>query len=378
MRRAGLLSRFATIGEAIRSAWERFGYGEDAFPSVASRHLESLHLPTGVLQSLALDAYAGLLPVQATFGSDFGQPPVTVFWHPRFFIDILVWNAGTTSIHDHAFSGAFAVLQGSSLHTQYEFRVSENLGPHFKLGNLELGTVELLQVGDSRQIHAGSSFIHAVFHLDLPTISIVVRTAGSSLATGQWSYHPPFIARQVAFADPEATRLRELLVVLADEDTALYRRLSEKAVASKPWHIAIGVLEDAVRRGDDVDAERLLQVCGNRYPGIGERFSEVLSEMTRVKYVARLRESVRDPDLRYFLGLVANVRTREWIMDLIRARYPGDDPFAVLETTLGQLTEMRIIRAEESVLAAVCRGENSSSTETCAILSVLRADPRKV
>ena len=130
-------------------------------PSVASQHLESFRIPSDVLQNLALEAFAGQLPIQATFGSDFGQPPVTVFWHPRFFIDVLVWNSGTTSIHDHAFSGAFALLQGTSLHTQYEFRESENLGPHFKLGALQLGAVELLQLGSSRQIHAGSSFVSA-------------------------------------------------------------------------------------------------------------------------------------------------------------------------------------------------------------------------
>ncbi len=44
-----------------------------------------------------------------------------------YFIQALTWMEGTTAIHDHAFCGAFMVLEGASLHVTYGFRTAERL-----------------------------------------------------------------------------------------------------------------------------------------------------------------------------------------------------------------------------------------------------------
>ncbi|MFN2514442.1 MAG: hypothetical protein ABR568_23900, partial [Pyrinomonadaceae bacterium] len=57
---------------------------------------------------------AASLPHQYDVEGRFGNPPITLFAGPRFHIDVYYWLDGTTSIHQHSFTGAFQVLLGSS------------------------------------------------------------------------------------------------------------------------------------------------------------------------------------------------------------------------------------------------------------------------
>src|SRR5687767_4243497 len=61
----------------------------------------------------------------------FSDLPVTVARGTGFYVEILVWAVGTAAIHQHAFSGAFTVLAGSSIHSHYRLetldRISEGM-----------------------------------------------------------------------------------------------------------------------------------------------------------------------------------------------------------------------------------------------------------
>jgi hypothetical protein len=65
---------------------------------------------------------ADSIPTQQDVSATFGDPPLTLFSGPRFHIDVYYWLDGTTSVHQHSFCGAFQVLIGSSIHSQYSFQ----------------------------------------------------------------------------------------------------------------------------------------------------------------------------------------------------------------------------------------------------------------
>lgn len=134
------------------------------------------------------------LPSQGDIDSDFGEPALTVVSYPRFRLDILCWRNGTTAIHQHQFAGAFMVLHGSSVQTTYAFESRKNISESFQLGLLTHGESRTLMPGDVQRIDVGASFIHSVFHLDAPTITLVARTQNNVANGPQFRYEKPNVA----------------------------------------------------------------------------------------------------------------------------------------------------------------------------------------
>ena len=136
----------------------------------------------------------------------FGNPPITTYVGPRFFIDVYYWLDGTTTIHQHSFSGAFEVLLGGSVHSRYRFAKEREINPHFLVGQIEFNDVSLLSQGDIREIDSGSQFIHSLFHLDRPSVTITVRTYKAPGAPVQYSYLKPFLAVNPFSTDASLTK----------------------------------------------------------------------------------------------------------------------------------------------------------------------------
>src|SRR5260370_7932333 len=78
-------------------------------------------------------------------------------------------------------------------------------------GRVSLKKAELLQKGDSRPIIGGKQMIHSTFHLDRPSLTVVVRTLGEINKLPQYSYLPPTIAYAQHHDVPSVRRLTQLL-----------------------------------------------------------------------------------------------------------------------------------------------------------------------
>src|SRR5215211_7153732 len=139
------------------------------------------------------------LPEQPDIQGAFGQPPITLFNGHRFYIDVYYWLDGTTAIHQHAFCGAFQVLQGSSILSQYDFFEKRRINPHFLTGDIRLRSVELLRGGDVRQILPSREYIHSLFHLERPSVTLIIRTRHSPSGAPQYSYLKPYFATDPYF-----------------------------------------------------------------------------------------------------------------------------------------------------------------------------------
>jgi len=78
---------------------------------------------------------------QKNLDATFGQPPITLFHHDRFYIEALFWLSSTTSIHQHAFAGAFSVLAGSSVQARYRFEPRTGVERRLRFGHVSLRVV---------------------------------------------------------------------------------------------------------------------------------------------------------------------------------------------------------------------------------------------
>lgn len=191
------LSRIAAVRDRIEGEFRGRHYEHACFPAIAERHLrdsaphEGYRLDFDELTRWMIEpGHVG--PSDA--GRRFSDLPVTVARGTGFSVDLLVWAAGTPAIHQHSFSGAFTVLQGSSIHAQFELETRGRIGDGMRLVTCRLTGAELLMPGDVRAIGPASGLTHSTFHLDEPTVSLVVRTDHEPWTAPQFMVLPPHYA----------------------------------------------------------------------------------------------------------------------------------------------------------------------------------------
>ena len=141
---------FSELGALVESRWCDKNYDENLFPDIAARGLREADLtarvdPWDIIRWVHTTTE---LPRQIDRQGKFGNPPITLFAGPRFYIDVYYWLDSTTSIHQHAFSGAFQVLLGGSVHSNYAFKKRREINPHLLIGDISLKDISLLGKGD--------------------------------------------------------------------------------------------------------------------------------------------------------------------------------------------------------------------------------------
>jgi hypothetical protein len=318
---------FDDLGPAIERAWQRLNYDERAFPALAAKALRAarLHERTDHAEVIRWTLSTPELPQQDDLEATFGEPPITLYHGRRFFIQVLLWLDGSTSIHRHAFCGAFAVLAGSSLHSRYAFEVRRRISSRFLLGDLRLRGAELLERGDVVEITA--DLIHGLFHFETPSATVIVRTYLDDEAAPQYSYRPPCLAIDSFYQEPSMVRRLQALRFARTTGPAAYPALAAGLIERTDLHTGWLVLNEAVRGpSDPADLDLLMAAARNRHGAVMESLSEALLEDLRDRKIQRLRDDQTDPELRFFLALLQNLPQRDAILKLIRRRYPKGDP----------------------------------------------------
>ena len=250
----------ATLGLAVSRAWTLAGRRDGALPEVAARVLADVEVPAGVTASSILEwvATTSDLPPQSRRSDPFGQPPLVLHHEDDFFIQALVWMEGTTAIHDHAFCGAFMVLEGVSLQVTYTFEPAERMAEdQLVVGDLGADRPEVLRPFDVRPIEPGEAFLHALFHLERPTVTIVVRNGACPLPYPQYEYLRPGLGWNSLWADRTWSKRLQSLRALELLDPAGARRTVGELVrgGASLWEAFLLVenleLDAQVERGDD-------------------------------------------------------------------------------------------------------------------------------
>ncbi|MEA2562598.1 MAG: hypothetical protein QOH06_4102 [Acidobacteriota bacterium] len=347
-----MIPYFQSLGERIERVWVEHSYSDEIFARLAQDALEKDPPSERVTVSEIVDwVFSPLQPFrQPGYNQLFGEPPVMVFQGQRFYIEALFWFSGTTSIHEHGFSGAFAVLAGSSVHSHWRFIPQRTINSRMLCGRLERVTTEILRPGGIRPIHAGDQLIHQLFHLELPSVTIVVRTYEDRPNLPQYNYLPPGLA--VDPLDQDQQRIRRLILLrnmargYLDGVGGLSeyaRRMAESSDLANLYPM----FSSLTRR--EVDKEllgELYAIARERHGDVIDLFRQVCEEERRTRLVVSRRAKTTDPEARFLLALLMLMPDRDSIFETIRLQFPGVEPLAAIETWLERMSGKQVIGFE--------------------------------
>ncbi|RMG06183.1 MAG: hypothetical protein D6735_04315 [Acidobacteria bacterium] len=351
-----IIKEFVELGQRIEKIWRDKNYSEAVFPDICSDALEEARLPEKIsaFEVLRWALRSDTLPEQRDLSAKFGDPPITLYNSQRFHIDVYFWLEGTTTIHQHAFCGAFQVFHGSSIHSIYDFEIEESINCHTELGRIDFLNCELLKVNDIRKILPGRDFIHALFHLDQPSATIVIRTTRSPLHLPQFDYHKPFLAINPFFDEPNTIKKLQTISALMRINAPETESLICETLSNSDFQTAYLILSTVKKH---LSSNRLNQIFGhtqekfNSFMGIVQRrygsFSDVLPRVfeqeEKIHAITRLRSYVHDNELRFFLALLMNIEGKNRIFQMVSARFPNSDPVEKILDWIESLANTKVL-----------------------------------
>jgi hypothetical protein len=353
---------FQEFGALIESRWRDENYSEQVFPELAAQALTESNLPAQVdaWEIIRWVQGAGSLPDQKDAEGRFGDPPITLYAGPRFYVDVYFWLDGTTSIHQHAFSGAFQVLLGSSIHSRYSFAEKQIINEHFCVGEITLEEVQLLQLRDVRLIKPGRNFIHSLFHLDRPSATITVRTEHTPSSALQWDYRKPYFATNPFYRNQVMSKKLQSVGLLLGMKHKDGDAMIGDLICSSDFQTAYLALEAFFHsvRNNQMDSLFGLSTGDDRFNALLERargahgelvdlIPAVLEEQVRQQNIVQRRSTITSEEHRFFLALLLNVPDREKILELVKQRYPETDPVEKVLDCVEELAQTRVLGSKE-------------------------------
>ena len=333
-------SFFTDLGQTVYDRWKQENFDLSVFPGIAEEALRenppSDHVDLGsLIQDFLLNDEQ---PFQTSSG--FGQPELIVYDNPKFYIQILFWLDGTTDIHQHEFSGAFHVMEGSSIHSHFEFGNVRPVTAHFRLGDLKLKDATLLETGSTVQIISGRSCIHSLFHLEIPSVTVVIRTHSDPGTGPQFTYLPPHVAVDPVHHDALTMRRKQLLDVLEQTGDADYADLVAEMVSELDFERGLFILQNCMTHLRNLGSwEDAWEVFSAKHGDLAEPVAPTLREIIRRDGIAAMRSTVEDVEHRFFLALLLNLERREDILDMVSVKSDAD-PLETILRWAEELTHM--------------------------------------
>src|SRR5258706_7300148 len=354
---------FQQLGAEIDALWLEKNYNEEFLPAIAKDALESARLPEklSAWDVVEWSLKQKELPRQRDVPGRFADPPITIYSGLRFHIDVYFWFEGTTAIHQHGFCGAFQVLMGSSIHSWYEFDCHEVINTFCEIGEMSLKVCELLEVGDVQEIWAGRQYIHALFHLDQPSATIVVRTDRSPLHLPQFSYQKPSLAIDPFLEQDTNTKQLQIMSALFRAKRPEADRLAAELLEASDLHTSYMILirlrgllgSNQLEQLFKLDSPKsrfdtFLEIVRKRHGKAGQAFKDAFERFDMIDQILSRRNFVTDPEHRFFMALLMNVDGRERILSLIKQRFKDADPVEKILDWVFDLAQTRVVSVENS------------------------------
>ena len=331
---------FQELGALVLERWKKENFSLAKFPAIATAALDArspakhVDLPAFIREFLLNDEQ----PFQTHSG--FGQPELVAYNHERFYIQLLFWLDGTTDIHQHEFSGAFHVMAGSSIHAHFTFEKEQAVTAHFRMGNVVMKDIELLETGRTVPIVSGRSCIHSLFHLDTPSVTVVVRTQNDPGTSPQFNFLPPHIAFDPVFSDPLTMRRKQLLDVLELSEAADYPEIAGKMIHELDFERGFFILQHARGYLSNLgEWESVIAVFEKKHGKLAKGVAETLEEGVRRDTIKDLRSAIVEPEHRFFLALLLNVSSRKDLFALVKKRFPKQAPAETILRWAGELSQ---------------------------------------
>jgi hypothetical protein len=198
------LSLLYQVRDMVERAWQKAQFNHDVFADIAEAALIEADFPRSF--RLDWDELTRWILQRGNVHAQNGRPTFSdlpfaiAHGNGGFYVELLTWTNSTSSIHQHSFSGAFTVGHGSSIHSTFNIETLERVTENLQLVRGSLVNSERLEPGLVRRIEPAHKLSHSVFHLDEPTISIVVRTNNEPWHMPQLSLLPPSYTYSPAWA----------------------------------------------------------------------------------------------------------------------------------------------------------------------------------
>jgi hypothetical protein len=332
---------FRSIGEDLNERWHRTGRCLESFPALASavlkEHDPSRHVePNDIIGRLLEEAE---LPRQAIVDIEF---PFTLYRGEGFNINAYFWVDGTLDIHDHAFWGAFQVIAGSSIHVLHTYTEHSRISPDLHRGQLSRQSIEELKQGTVREIVPGRDFIHALFHLERPSVTVVVATDDDPRCGAIYSYLTPGLAVNFLAKNPKLElRSRTLALVAAACPSDYPSRVAQLVTTGDPEEAFHGLLH-AFQTLDGDGFSKVLQAAGGAHPSCAELWESAFEENRRQANIVERRKFVHDPTHRFFLAVILNAPDRATILRMMGERFPELDPLESIMRSVRELAGIAV------------------------------------
>jgi hypothetical protein len=336
---------FQSLGDTIAA---ELGEGREAvyanLERVAARQLAAFNPSAHITQSDLVDYVLGAdtLCKQADLDGSFAEPPVSLYHGGDFDISALTWLDGTTTIHQHAFCGAFHVLSGSSIHSRYRFDALQR--PEHRqrafTGRLQLLDLEVLHAGDTRIIARGSDLIHSLFHMIRPSVTIVIRTiTDDPTEEVQYDYRWPGLAFNPFQRHASTTRKLQYLRMLRVLDVDDAREHLQRVLADADLLLAyLLISEQTLISGAPEQARELAAMC----LALPSDERQLLAQATHNDLLSRTvidcRRKLHDPGHRFLLALLLNVFDRQELLRLVQREFRVADPVDQVMTWIAEMT----------------------------------------
>ena len=188
------------VARSIEREWLAHDNDCDQFPGIVYRLTEKLDLSEfgdlSNLPALLQNPYTASLQRPSTFSDLY----LKLYDNGRFWIEVLNWWGSDINVHDHNFSGVQFQLKGNSLNVGYHFDAKERM-TNLNFGELSVVDAEIWKKVTARLSEPGTIAPHNVSHLDVPTVSLLIRTHPVLAYGHQWNYLAPGVTGNYGVAD---------------------------------------------------------------------------------------------------------------------------------------------------------------------------------
>jgi hypothetical protein len=352
---------FEELASDLDTAWTQCARDELAFPELARSALQrfasrSTAAPEDVSRWLVT---TDRLPPQFDPRSTFGNFALTIAARDGFHIDLLVWTDSTTAIHQHRFSGAFHVLHGSSLHTLWSFQETRRWSDRLKGGRLAVQATEWLRAGSTRLILPGPAMIHSLFHLDSPSVTVVVRTPYSAVASPQLCYQRSGLAYDEHFTPARVEKIRQMLCTLWTSGHPQRTALSELALSGMDAHSAVRMVLSIGSQTPVGTERRLIDMLATREPDLANLLLDTVCRLERERLLLELRKHTVSPRHRMLLALILNLPDRASIISALGEIVPGSPPENWIWETIRSMADTPSQRSDRKSVLGISLNEVS-------------------
>ena len=366
-----MIDYFRELGDRIEDRWRERHYDEEIFPDLAvdevCRRPPIEHIGLDDLYAWLFGPHHGYRQPAKT--QLFGEPPIQLYEASHVYIEALFWRSATTDIHEHGFSGAFYVLAGSSVHSHWSFETARQINSRIRTGRLDRRSTEILEAGDIQPIRSGDRLIHQLFHLDVPSVTIVVRTYQDSHQLPQYQYMMPGLG--IGSVLPDTLRQRRTLLLdgmargeLEGLETHVPAFLDRADLETH--YFALSTLTRHRSRLPKGFLDACFQRARRRHGELAELFWKVCEEQRRARVVKSRRRWIQDPDARYLLALLMLMPDRDAIFDAVRLRAadhaPAETIYRWLEPVAGpKTTGFELGGARGEIFRGLVDGDDTES-----------------